>query len=119
MFWKRKDKEPKKSKTITLQKFQPIFTTTDNIEHEGIDTKWVNADGLICSVPEYLMINIIKSDGYMKDKNDVMYPMQNIRSIEWKLLGEKVVLDNFCHNYQIFFSNKEVIKMTEYKEINE
>lgn len=116
MFWRRKDKEPKKPKTITLQRFQPIFTTTDNVEHEGIDTyKWANADGLLCSVPEYLMIDI-KSDGYMKDKNDVMYPMQNIRSIEWKLLGEKVVLDNFYHDYQIFFSSKEVSKMTEYTE---
>lgn len=114
MFWRRKDKEPKKPKTITLQRFQPFFITTDNVEHEGIDTyKWTNADWLLCTVPEYLMISI-KSDGYMKDKNDVMYPMQNIRSIEWKLLEEKIVLDNFYHEYQIFFDDEKVKKMTEY-----
>lgn len=118
MFWRRKDKEPKKPKTITLQRFQPFFTTTDDVEHEGIDTyKWANADGLSCTVPEYLMIDI-KSDGYMKDKKSVMYPMQNIRSIEWKLIGEKVVLDNFYHDYQIFFSNKEVADMAEYTELD-
>lgn len=116
MFWRRKDKELKKPKTITLQRFQPFFTTADNVEHEGIDTyKWVNADGLLCTVPEYMMISI-KSNGYMEDKKAVMYPMQHIRSIEWKLIGEKVVLDNFNHNYKIFFSNKEVADMTEYTE---
>lgn len=117
MFWRRKkDKEPNKPKTITLKRFQPFFITTDNVEHEGIDTyKWANADGLLCSIPEYIMIDI-KSEGYMEDKNGVMYPMQNIRSIKWKLLEEKVVLDNFYHEYQIFFNNKEVAKMTEYVE---
>lgn len=116
MFWRRKDKEPKKPKTITLQRFQPYFTTTDSVEHEGIDRyKWANSNGLRCSVPEYLMISV-KSDGYMKDKRNVMYPMQNIRSIEWKLLEEKIVLDNFYHEWQIFFDNKEVERMTEYIE---
>lgn len=114
MFWKRKNKEKKKPKIITLQKFQPFFTTIDNVKHEGIDRyKWAISDGLSCTVPECIMITI-KSDGYMKDKNDVIYPIQNIISIEWKLLEEKVVLDNFYHQWDIFFSDKEVEKMTEY-----
>lgn len=110
MFWKIKDKKPK---TITLQRFQPYFTTIDNVVHEGIDTyKWANANGLRCSVPEYLMI-YVKSDGYMEDKEHVMYLIQNIISIKWKLLEEKIVLDEFYR--EIFFDDEEVSKMTEYK----
>ena len=52
----------------------------------------------------------------MIDKNDVMYPIENIMSIEWRLLEEKIVLDNFYHELDIFFSNKKVEKMTEYVE---
>lgn len=56
----------------------------------------------------------IKSDGYIKDINDFMYPIQNIISIEWKLLEEKIVLDNLYHKWDIFFSDEQVEKMTEY-----
>lgn len=114
MFWKNKNKEPKKVKTICLQKFRPIFVTTDGKKHEGCKYKYANADGLLCSVPEYLM-KCNKSDGYMEDMQGIMYPLQNIISITWELVGEKIVLDNFNHDWQIFFSNEEVGKMTEYK----
>lgn len=111
MFWKKKNKKPKKIKTITLQRFQPIFTTTDGMFHEGIDWyKWVNSNGLKCSVPEYMMISV-KEDGYLEDMNEAMYPLNNIISIEWKLLEEKVVLDNFDHRYQIYFNDEEVNNM--------
>ena len=73
-----------------------------------------NADGLLCTVPEYIMIDI-KSDGYIEDQNDIMYPLQNILSIDWKLIDEKVVLDNFSHEFKVVFTDKEVAKMDEYK----
>ena len=57
----------------------------------------------------------IKSDGYIEDQNDVMYPLQNILSIDWKLIDEKVVLDNFRHEFEVVFTNREVEKMDEYK----
>lgn len=115
MFW-IKSKEKRTPKTITLQKFQPFFTTIDNVVHEGIDRyKWANSDEILCTVPEYIMISI-KSDGYMKDKDNIMYPIQNIISIKWKLLEEKIVLDNFYHEWKVFFSDEEVGNMTEYKE---
>ena len=57
----------------------------------------------------------IKSDGYIEDQNDVMYPLQNILSIDWKLFDEKVVLDNFRHEFEVVFTNREVEKMDEYK----
>lgn len=108
--FKRRQKKPK---TITLQQFQPFFVTTDNIQHQGNIYNWTNPDELLCTVPEYIMIEI-KSQGYIEDKNDVMYPLQNIISIEWKLLKEKIVLDKFYHKWDIFFSDEEVEKMTEY-----
>ena len=37
----------------------------------------------------------VKSDRYMEDKEHVMYLIQNIISIKWKLLEEKIVLDEF------------------------
>lgn len=105
--------EKKSIKTICLQKFQPIFTTADCVVHEGQKYKWVNSDGLLCSVPEYLMIST-KSNGYIKDNENIMYPLQNIISIKWELVEEKVVIDNFWHEYQVLFSNEEVEKMVEY-----
>lgn len=114
MLWNRKIKNKKEPKTIKLQRFQPFFVTTDSVQHEGIDRyKWANSNGLLCTIPEYIMIDI-KSDGYIKDINDVMYPLQNIISIEWKLIKEKIVLDDFHHEYTIFFSDEQVEKMTEY-----
>lgn len=114
MFYRNNDKENKKPKTICMQKYQPFFKTIDGVEHEGIDRyKWFNADGLLCTIPEYIMIDI-KSDGYIEDKNDVMYPLQNVLSIYWKLIGEKVVLDNFFHKYQVSFCDKDVERMDKY-----
>lgn len=115
MFCRKKDKGDKIAKTICLQKFQPFFITTDGVEHEGYKYNWFNADRLLCTVPEYIMINI-KSDGYIEDQNDVMYPLQNILSINWKLIDQKVVLDNFSHEFKVVFTDKEVAKMDEYKQ---
>lgn len=115
MFWRKKNKGQKKPRVIHLQRFQPFFITTDGVEHEGCEYDWLNADGLSCTVPEYIMI-YIKSDGYIEDQNDVMYPLQNILSIHWKLIHEKVVLDNFSHEFEVVFTDKEVAKMDEYKQ---
>ena len=113
MFW-RKNKELKKPKVIHLQRFQPFFITMDGTKHKGCKCKWFTADGLLCTVPEYIMIHI-KSDGYIEDQNDVMYTLQNILSINWKLIDEKAVLDNFYHEFKVVFTDKEVSKMDEYK----
>ncbi len=115
IFKKNKSKIFKrKIKTILLQKFYVAFTTIDKEVHYGQDRyKWANSSGLLCSVPKYLMISI-KADGYLTDLNGLMYPLQNIISIEWKKIDEKRVLDNFYHDYQIFFDDNEVLKMKEY-----
>lgn len=95
-----------KKDKITIQKYKPFFITIDNIKHEGLEYNWGIVDRLRCSVPEYIMIDI-KSDGYIEDENKIMYPLSNIISIEWKLIEEKIVEDNFG-DYQIFVKTKEL-----------
>ena len=98
--------EPTKS---TLQRVKPVFYTVDGNKHYGITYKWVKASGLLCSVGEYVMIDI-KSDGYIYDENKVMYPITNVLSIEWNVVQEKTVIGEFP--YRIYFLNSEVEKMT-------
>ena len=93
-------------KTVTIQKFRPFFKTVDKQFHEGCEYKWAIAERLLCSVPEYIMIRV-KSDGYLTDKDDVMYPLANIISIEWKKVEEKVVVDKFSE-WDVFIDPEEL-----------
>lgn len=95
-----------KKDNVTVKKYKPLFVTVDNIKHEGFEYNWAIVDRLRCSVPEYIMIDI-KSDGYIEDKNGIMYPLSNIISIEWKVLKEMVVEDNF-DEFKIFLTTKEL-----------
>lgn len=89
---KAKIKEDFIEPNVTIQKFQPMFTTVDNVVHDGVVYGWFIKDRVLCSVPDYLMIDI-NSDGYMKDKYGTMYPLTNIKSITWNLLEERIVPD--------------------------
>lgn len=112
MFWrKRKEQKSSKVKTALLQKYQPVFITVDEESHVGCEYKWANSSGLLCDVPKYIMI-YIKQDGYMEDSGGIIYPLQNIVSIKWKLLEQKTVVDDFENTYQIFFDDEEVCAMT-------
>lgn len=108
---KKNEQKSSKVKTALLQKYQPVFITVNGESHVGCEYKWANDSGLLCSVPEYIMI-YIKKDGYMKDTDGIIYPLQNIVSIKWELLEEKNVADIFSNTYQIFFSDEEVEAMT-------
>ena len=91
---------------VTVQKFKPFFITTDGIEHEGLNYNWAISNRLRRTVPQYLMIDI-KTDGYMKDINEIMYPLTNIISIRWDLLEEKIVEDKFSE-YKLFLTTEEL-----------
>lgn len=95
-------------KMVTLQKFKPVFTTVDGNTHTGFEYKYGIAERFLCSVPEFIMIDI-KSDGYLKDDCDVMYPLTNIISIDWQLVDEKMVEDKFGE-YKFFVTKSEVEK---------
>ena len=94
-----------KKEIVTLKKYKPIFTTTDGKVHEGHEYKWAIEERLRCSIPEYLMIDI-KSDGYIKDVNDIMYMLTNVISIEWKLLKDAMTEDTF-NSHTIFVNDVE------------
>ncbi|MDF2881271.1 MAG: hypothetical protein K0R54_1828 [Clostridiaceae bacterium] len=109
-----KTKKEKEIPVSKLQKVYPIFKTTDGVEHEGITYKWANRSGLRCSVGEYLMYDINR-DGYIMDKDHVMYPLANVLSIIWNIVEKKNVEEIYSRYHQIFFTDEEVVEM---KEVN-
>lgn len=100
------NKSKKQNKTVTIQKFRPSFRTVDGHFHEGHEYNWAIAERLLCSVPDYIMHDV-KSDGYLKDKNDIMYILANIVSIVWEKIDEQVVEDKF-RDYHVFVTQEEV-----------
>ena len=117
MFFKKKVEEITKKpiKTLTLRKFKMWFIPYDNVKHEGVTYNWCAEESIACTIPEYIMTHI-KSEGYVKDVGGTMYPLQNVNEIEWELIEEKVVLDDFEHRFRTFFTGKEVAEMTEYEK---
>lgn len=104
--FKKEKKMAVKKKTVTVQKFRPVFTTVDSNSHIGCEYKYGIVERLLCSVPEYIMYDV-KSDGYMKDHRGVIYPLGNIVSIDWTLEDEKIVEDKFGE-WTVFVSEEEV-----------
>lgn len=96
-----------KKNMVTLQKFKPVFTTVDGNTHTGFEYNYGIVERLLCSVPEYMMIDI-KSDGYLEDNCGVMYPLTNIVSIDWQLVDEKEEAEDKFGEYQIFVTTKDV-----------
>lgn len=99
-----------KKKTITLEAYQPFFTTVDGAMHEGQQRKFTIAERLMCSVPEHLMI-LVKEKGYITDSNGIMYPLANVISVEWKLTSSTTLEDDF-DECTIFVSAKELLEHT-------
>ena len=94
------------TKEVTIQKYKPIFITIDGNKHEGTIYNWCIANRLNCKVPVYLM-DLVLEDKYIKDKDGIMYFISNILSVEWKLIEERVVEDNFKY-YKNFITDKEL-----------
>ena len=85
----------------TLEHYSVRFYTTDGALHNFTKYRYAAPERLRCSVPEYIMIDV-KSNGYLKDDNGVMYPLQNVVSIYWSKDDEihDVKLND---KYAIFF----------------
>ena len=115
MFWKKKSKEPKKpkTKTITLVKYRSVFTTIDGANHIGCCYKWAHFERF--DVKEDLRRDIARRS-YIVDKDGIMYPLANVFSIDFELVDSKTIIDDFYHEWEWFFDNEEVEKMTEYSE---
>ena len=93
-----------------FEKWVCSFVTVDNKTHlRRYDRLWSKASGLICTVPEYLMIEN-KECGYLKDDEEVMYPLENIVSIKWMLLEEcdRKLPDTMEAGRKIYFTQEEL-----------
>lgn len=103
----------KEPEIMRLQKYQADFITIDSMKHKSVEYNWVNGTGLRCCVPSYIMIDV-KRDGYLIDIDGNYYTLNNIISISWNKLDEKIVLYKSKYKYQIIFDDEEVMKMDEY-----
>lgn len=52
----------------------------------------------------------IKDDGYIKDEEGVVYPIQNVVSITWQVDDERTVIAKHSE-WDYWFSNDEMNKM--------
>lgn len=101
------EKRKTQNQTITLQKYQPVFTTVDDKVHEGLPCKWINQKYLACS-PQNFFMKEITSLGYLEDCEKTIYPIQNILCITWNLIDVKQLLINKNEGIQITYTDEEV-----------
>ena len=94
-----------KKDIVTLKRYKPVFTTVDGKRHEGRTYNWAIEERVRCTIPQYIMIDI-KSDGYIEDKEKIMYPLTNVLSIEWAVVGEVQLEDKFSE-YSVFVCDIE------------
>lgn len=88
----------------TFEKWSAIITTVDN-RVKQCNFVWAKASKLSCSVPHF----ILTDKKYFKDVEGVMYPIQNIVSIEWKkqdTIIKKVPYEPY--DLRIFYTDEEL-----------
>lgn len=90
---------------IKIQKYKPVFITVDGKEHEGPEFNWIIPCRIKCTPSKYIMYDI-SSDGYLRDKEGIMYILNNIISIDWQVIEEREVEDKYSE-YQVYISNLE------------
>lgn len=100
-------------RTIHIQYIYPYFKTVDGEYHTGY-THAMDKFSLNCECGEYRMINVT-SDKYLKDSENVQYPLANIISVDWKISKEKEykIEDRSTNPREfnipkIYYSNKDI-----------
>lgn len=87
--------------TTTIHHFTCNFVTIDGKEHSYSGFNYVDENAIKRSGPEYIMSDV-RSDGYIKDDNGVMYPLQNIVSISWVCDDE--IENVYAEEYKVFYT---------------
>lgn len=105
----RRLKKATEKPRCSFQKYQAIFKTVDGQIHNGTEYNWACREQLSCSVQEHLM-TYTQCNGYLEDEFGKMYPLENIISIEWKLL-EVQTITTFLPRYKVFYSDEELKKL--------
>lgn len=84
----------------TICHYTAHFKTIDNVEHTYSKFRYGAPDKITCALPDYIM-SYVREDGYLKDDNGLMYPLQNIISIQWEC--DDILNDIELKEYQIFY----------------
>ena len=87
--------------TTTIRHFTCNFVTVDGKEHSYSGFNYIDENAINCSGPEYIMYDV-RSNGYIKDDNDIMYPLQNIISISWACDDE--IENVYVEEYKTFYT---------------
>lgn len=88
----------------TFEKWCAIITTVDN-RVKQCNFTWAKASNIICSVPDFILID----KKYFKDTEGVMYPIQNIVSIEWKkqdTIIKEIPYEDY--DFRFFYTDEEL-----------
>jgi hypothetical protein len=83
-----------KNPKIKIQKYKPVFITVDGKNHEGPEYNWIIPSRIKCSPSTYIMYDV-SSDGYLRDKEGIMYILSSIISIDWRVIEEREVEDTY------------------------
>lgn len=88
-----------------FEKWSAIIVTT-NGKTSQCNFNWGKADVLSCSVPKYILIG----KKFFIDEDGVMYPVQNIESIEWRLKERKVFEIPYVNPFdmKVFYTDEEL-----------
>lgn len=84
----------------TIYHYTAHFTTIDGKTHSYNKFRYGAPKQISCTVPEYIMFGV-KSDGYLKDNDGVMYPLSNVVSISWEC--DDIIENVALREYQIFY----------------
>lgn len=79
--------------TVDVRKYKPVFTTIDNVVHEGYVYNWIILQRVTDAL-DYLMCDV-KADGYLRDTQNIIYPLSAILSIKFEVVDERRVQDTF------------------------
>ena len=93
------------TRPIEVEHYPVFFTTTDNKEHSFTCYRFANPKAISCTVPEYIMIDI-KKDGYFRDNDGIMYPLQNVVSVKWVKDKTKTIeaeVTNNEYGWEVFY----------------
>ena len=107
-----KIKKPFEPELAIFQRKEAVFITIDGVEHYNSKFNYLKVSSLLRTYEDYIMISI-ESDGYIKDNDGIMYPLNNVLSIEWKNIKEMLKADEF-QRYQVWFDKEEVDQMKDW-----
>jgi hypothetical protein len=98
-----------KYRKVLLQNIKPCFKTVDGQGHAGYAC-WMDRNALLCDCGKYRMIDIT-GNGYIRDDKDTVYPLNNVLSIEFEVIEERLLAVKDMTFPPVYYMDKEVIEL--------